>query len=105
LFTPDPYYQQGGDMVRVGGLRYRCAPNAAAGKRLDNLTLDNGQPLEAQRNYSVAGWATVGSQSTGAPVWDVTANYLRQLDRLGPVAPNQPVLKGVTSNPGIADYG
>ena len=26
LFNPDPYYQQGGDMVRVGGMRYAIDP-------------------------------------------------------------------------------
>lgn len=102
LFNPDPYYQQGGDMVRLGGLDYVCDPNETIGNRISDLTLDNGVRLEADKNYKVAGWATVGSESTGEPVWDVVADYLRdrksaRLDKI-----NTPVLKNVDGNPGIA---
>lgn len=102
LFNPDPYYQQGGDMVRLGGLDYVCDPNEAIGNRISNLTLDNGAKLDADKNYKVAGWATVGSESTGEPVWDVVADYLRdrksaKIDKI-----NTPILKNVESNPGIA---
>ncbi len=60
LFNKDPYYQQGGDMVRVGGLDYVCDPLADAGKRISAMTLDDGTPVEAAKKYVVAGWATVG---------------------------------------------
>jgi sulfur-oxidizing protein SoxB len=104
LFNPDPFYQQGGDMVRTGGMDYVCEPTAAAGARISGMTLDDGTPVEAGKNYRVAGWATVGSQAPGPPIWDVVAEYLRdakvaKIERL-----NTPVLKGVANNQGIADY-
>lgn len=76
LFNPDPYYRQGGDMVRVGGMRFTCQPEAGFGYRIDNMTLDNGTPIEADKHYKVAGWAAVGEQPTGRPVWDVLEAYL-----------------------------
>src|SRR4051812_966485 len=72
LFNPDPYYQQGGDMVRVGGMSYACAPAEAFGRRISDLRLENGRPIEAGRTYKVAGWASVNEQ-TGVPVWEVLA--------------------------------
>jgi sulfur-oxidizing protein SoxB len=104
LFNPDPFYQQGGDMVRVGGMNYVCDPLEVIGKRISNMTLDSGEAIEAGKKYKVTGWATVGSQAPGAPVWDVVAEYLRsektvRIDKL-----NTPVLKNVENNPGIADY-
>jgi sulfur-oxidizing protein SoxB len=104
LFNPDPYYQQGGDMVRTGGLQYRCDPLASMGERITELTLANGKRLDAGKNYRVAGWATVGARSTGAPVWDVVAEYLRDRKTVSIGKIESPVLKGMQSNPGIADY-
>jgi len=77
LFNVDPYYQQGGDMVRVGGLDYVCDPKAPMGQRINEMTLDNGVKVEANKQYKVSGWATVGSQSPGPMIWDVVAGYLR----------------------------
>jgi S-sulfosulfanyl-L-cysteine sulfohydrolase len=99
LFNPDPYYQQGGDMVRVGGLRYTCAPGAAMGQRISDLRLNN-QPLSATRSYKVAGWAAVAANISGPPIWDVVAEYLRAKPRLAPPTLNLPTLLGVTDNPG-----
>jgi S-sulfosulfanyl-L-cysteine sulfohydrolase len=100
LFNADPYYQQGGDMVRVGGLSYVCAPTESAGRRISELTLDNGKRLEAGKSYKVAGWASVNPQQ-GKSVWDVFANHLRtgkmSVPRSGVT------LKGVDGNPGIAN--
>ena len=76
LFNPDPYYQQGGDMVRVGGLSYTCTPAETVGKRISELKLDSGRALEAGKSYKVAGWASVNEQK-GAPVWDVVAKHLK----------------------------
>lgn len=76
LFNPDPYYQQGGDMVRVGGLDYVLDPTNSAGKRISNMQLDNGKPIEPSKMYKVSGWATVGSKAPGEPIWDVVAKYL-----------------------------
>ena len=80
LFNPDPYYQQGGDMVRVGGLAYTCTPGAAIGRRISNLRLA-GKPLDASRNYKVAGWAPVAEAARNAPgnrpVWEVVEAWLK----------------------------
>jgi S-sulfosulfanyl-L-cysteine sulfohydrolase len=100
LFNLDPYYQQGGDMVRVGGLDYACAPANAIGARISDPTLDDGRPLEAGRSYKVAGWASVNPQH-GKPVWDVVANYLRGQKIAQPKKLNRVALKGVDGNPGI----
>jgi sulfur-oxidizing protein SoxB len=104
LFNPDPYYQQGGDMVRVGGLQYACDPTAGMGKRIDGLML-NGKPLSAGRKYKVAGWAPVSEearQAGGEPVWDLMARYLRDQKVIKPRTANVPKLIGVGSNPGLA---
>jgi sulfur-oxidizing protein SoxB len=104
LFNPDPYYQQGGDMVRTGGLSYRCDPLAGMGGRISELTLANGKPIDAGKNYRVSGWATVGAQSPGAPIWDVVAEYLRDQKTYRMKKLETPVLKGMSSNPGISEY-
>jgi sulfur-oxidizing protein SoxB len=104
LFNPDPYYQQGGDMVRVGGLRYSCTPSGPMGARIGDLELD-GKPLRAERSYKVAGWAPVSEQalrSGGEPVWEVVARYLRARKTVPPLRPNVPVLKGVGGDRGLA---
>ncbi|MBV8920233.1 thiosulfohydrolase SoxB [Bradyrhizobium sp.] len=100
LFNPDPYYQQGGDMVRLGGLSYACAPAESAGRRISELTLDGGRPLEAGKSYKVAGWASVNPH-TGLPVWDILARHLRagkSISSRGVVT-----LRGVDGNPGLAE--
>lgn len=76
LFHPDPYYQQGGDMVRVGGLRYAIDPQARMGDRIRAMEL-HGKPIDADRRYRVAGWASVAEGLTGEPVWDVVETWLR----------------------------
>ena len=101
LFNQDPYCQQGGDMVRLGGLDYSIEPDAAAGARIADLQLDDGTRIEASRSYKVAGWATVGSQSSGAPIWEVVADYLRRSDSARITKINTPKLKNVSGNPGI----
>lgn len=100
LFNPDPYYQQGGDMVRVGGLTYACDPKAVAGKRISDMRLD-GKPIEASKNYRVAGWAPVAEGASGEPVWDVVERWLRAHPTVAPRRLNQPRLIGVQGNPGM----
>ncbi len=102
LFNSDPYYQQGGDMVRVGGLNYTCDPTAAMGKRIGNMQLDNGESIDASKSYKVAGWATVGSQASGEPIWDSVARYLQDKKTITIDKLNLPVLKNVADNPGMA---
>ncbi|UUZ76233.1 thiosulfohydrolase SoxB [Polaromonas sp. P1(28)-13] len=103
LFNPDPYYQQGGDMVRVGGLAYTCEPGAKMGSRIQNMRL-KGQLIEADKTYKVAGWAPVAeaSKNAGPPVWEVVESYLKAQKVIKPVKPNTPELVGVAGNPGLA---
>ena len=101
LFNPDPYYQQGGDMVRVGGLTYTCAPNAKMGDRIRDMRLA-GKPIEAGKTYKVAGWAPVAEGARGEPVWEVIAAYLRSLKSVPPPKLNLPKLDGVANDPGLA---
>lgn len=103
LFNPDPYYQQGGDMVRVGGLQYTCDPTAKMGGRIQDMRL-NGKPIDPAKTYKVAGWAPVSEDAKaagGEPIWDVVAGYLRSIKTVKPVALNLPKLKGVDGNPGM----
>ena len=100
LFNPDPYYQQGGDMVRVGGLTYTCTPGEAMGKRISDMRL-RGEPIDAGKAYKVAGWAPVAEGATGEPIWDVIAQYLKAKKTIAPPALSLPKLVGVEGNPGI----
>lgn len=103
LFNPDPYYQQGGDMVRVGGLQYTCNPMGRNGQRIQNMML-RGQPIDPAKNYKVAGWAPVSEEAknSGEPIWELVARYLRDVKTLKPVQLNMPKLIGAEKNPGIA---
>ena len=101
LFNPDPYLQQGGDMVRVGGLTYACNPNARMGSRIFDLKLRE-RPLEADKRYKLAGWASVAEHPQGAPVWEVVERYLKDKKSIAPPALNLPRLVGVEGNPGLA---
>lgn len=101
IFNPDPYYQQGGDMVRTGGLQYTIAPNERMGNRIQNMTL-KGKPIEAAKGYKVAGWASVQENVQGEAIWDVVATHLRDRKVVKGVKPNQPRIVGMKGNPGIA---
>jgi sulfur-oxidizing protein SoxB len=101
LFNPDPYLQQGGDMVRVGGMTYVCTPGASMGKRISDMRL-GGKPLEAGKTYKVAGWAPVAEGAQGEPIWDVVVRYLKDKKVVAPRTPNLPRLEGVAGNPGLA---
>jgi len=103
LFNPNPYYQQGGDMVRLGGMDYTCKPNESIGNRISDMTLDDGTAIDENKNYVVAGWATVNDKAPGPPVWEQVADYIKdqgtvKIDKL-----NSPKLVGVKDNPGISD--
>ena len=104
LFNPDPYYQQGGDMVRVGGLQYVCDPIAKMGSRISGMRL-KGRPVERAKRYRVAGWAPVAEEAKnagGEPIWDVMATYLRERKVIRPVSLNLPRLVGTNGNAGMA---
>lgn len=104
LFNPDPYYQQGGDMVRVGGLQYTIDPNLPMGRRITDMRLA-GQPLDPAKTYKVAGWAPVSEearQTGGAPIWDVMAQWLRASKEVSARPLNLPTVRGMEGNPGMA---
>ena len=105
LFNPDPYYQQGGDMVRVGGMTYAFNPLETMGKRVSDLRL-GGKLIDPNKTYKVAGWAPVSEEAAkaGNPmVWDLVEQWLKA--RGGKVSarqPNMPKLTGAAPNPGLA---
>ena len=105
LFNPDPYFQQGGDMVRVGGLQYTCDPAAKVGSRISNMTLKGGA-IDATKKYKVAGWAPVaeggGPGNTGEAAWDMLSAYLRDKKTIKPPKLNLPTLTGLKGNSGLA---
>jgi S-sulfosulfanyl-L-cysteine sulfohydrolase len=108
LFNPDPYYQQGGDMVRVGGMSYTLEHAAKAGSRISNMRL-NSKVIEADKTYKVAGWAPVSEAARDAakeaktpPMWDLVEGWLKTQRRVSPRVLNTPKLVGVDDNPGKA---
>jgi len=79
LFNPDPYYQQGGDMVRVGGLSYAIAPAGKMGERISDMRLlKTGAAIDPGKAYVVSGWASVNEGTEGPPVWDVVSDHIRR---------------------------
>ncbi|MFZ4063068.1 MAG: 5'-nucleotidase C-terminal domain-containing protein, partial [Polynucleobacter sp.] len=103
LFNPDPYYQQGGDMVRVGGMQYTIDPVQSAGKRISDMRL-NGKAIDPNKNYKVAGWAPVSEEAKnlgGEPIWDVIEKHLKEVKVVKAVKLNEPIIKGVANNPGM----
>ncbi len=102
LFNPDPYYQQGGDMVRTGGMSYTCDPSAKAGARISDMRM-GGQPIEGNKTYKVAGWAPVqeASKNAGPPIWDVVETYLKDKKIIQPIKLLNPKLLNLDGNPGM----
>ena len=100
LFNPDPYVQQGGDMVRAGGFDFVCSPGAAMGSRISDMTRPDGTKIDAGKTYKVAGWASVNLPQDGKPVWDVVARYLRGMKQVKLGRPSQVKLAGVDGNQG-----
>jgi len=105
LFNPDPYYQQGGDMVRVGGLTYTCTPEGKMGGRISDMRLA-GKPISAEKSYKVAGWAPVAEEAakTGSkPVWELVEGWMKAKGgRIASRRINTPTLVGAEGNPGKA---
>ena len=106
LFNPDPYYQQGGDMVRVGGLAYAMTPGEKMGSRIGEMRL-NGKPIDAAKKYKVAGWAPVAEEAKSLPgvkpVWEHVETWLKsQGGRVKARRVNTPELVGTQSNSGVA---
>jgi sulfur-oxidizing protein SoxB len=91
LFNPDPYYQQGGDMVRCGGLGYAIDVAKPIGQRISGMThLKSGKPIESGKDYTVAGWASVNEGTQGPPVWELVEHYVAA-EKTVRVAPNSSV--------------
>ena len=91
LFNPDPYYQQGGDMVRCGGLGYSIDVSKPIGQRISGMThLKTGKPIEPAKEYTVAGWASVNEGTEGPPVWDLVEKYIAA-EKTVRIAPNTSV--------------
>ena len=102
LYHTDPYYQQGGDMVRVGGLQYTMDIAQTHGRRIQDATV-RGKPLAAGKTYKVAGWASVQPQPGGGKqIWDVVGEYLRHKKVVSIKRPYVPRIKGASGNPGFA---
>jgi sulfur-oxidizing protein SoxB len=104
LFQKDPYLQSGGDMTRVGGFDYTIDPTKGMGKRISNLVMDDGSPVDLKKTYTMSGWAQTTEIGAGRPVWDIAADYLRKQGTLDLKKINHPTLVGVKNNPGIGDY-
>jgi sulfur-oxidizing protein SoxB len=102
LFNTDPYFQQGGDMVRVGGLKFSMDPTKTIGNRISDMEL-NGKPLNAAKKYRVAGWASVEAPREGRPIWDLVADYIRKQDVVKVGKLNIPKIKGLKNNPGYVE--
>ena len=100
LFNPDPYYQQGGDMVRVGGLTYTCTPHARWDSASAICASTASRSMRAQ-SYKVAGWAPVAEGATGTPIWEVIEAWLKHKKTIGARKPNRPRLTGVDGDAGV----
>ncbi|HEV3008352.1 MAG TPA: thiosulfohydrolase SoxB, partial [Burkholderiales bacterium] len=100
VFNADPYLQQGGDMVRVGGMSYALRPGAKIGSRVSGMRLKD-KPLEATKRYKVAGWAPVAEGIKGEPIWDLVTRHLRAMKTVPPLEVNRPRLVGVKDNPAL----
>lgn len=101
LFNKDPFLQSGGDMVRTSGISYTIDPRGTFGKRITNIRMKNGKPMEANKKYKVAGWSTVNSVSTGEPIWETTETYLKNMKHISNLKVDTPDMIGVKGNPGI----
>ncbi|MCB1834009.1 MAG: 5'-nucleotidase C-terminal domain-containing protein, partial [Geminicoccaceae bacterium] len=92
LFNADPYYQQGGDMVRVGGLGYTIDVTQPMGSRISGMTLlSSGEAIDAGRSYVVAGWASVNEDTEGPPIWEVVETYIKAQGTIA-LDPNRAVI-------------
>ncbi len=101
LFNQDPFYQQGGDMVRTGGLSYTIDPLKKMGKRISNVKMLDGKPLDPKKKYKVAGWSTVGSKAAGEPVWETVEAYLKNVKHLKELKVDSPEIIGLKGNNGL----
>ena len=96
IFNPDPFFQQGGDMVRVGGLSYTCRPKNPMGKRISNLTsLPSGDKIEPSKKYVVGGWGSINPDVEGPAIFDLLENYISEKKIIKPNYENTIEIKGI----------
>jgi len=101
IFNPDPYLQQGGDMVRTSGLSYEITPKNNINNRINNLKTHNGKLIEPQKMYTVSGWAGVNQEEIGKPIWDITREYLQTIKFFDATSVTQPKIIYENNNIGI----
>ena len=96
LFNPDPFFQQGGDMVRVGGMSYRCSPKAEMGNRISDMVLTRtGTPIEAERRYTVGGWASIDPNTEGPAIYDLLESYITKKGVVTPSGEQSVIVEGM----------
>ncbi|WP_018174298.1 MULTISPECIES: thiosulfohydrolase SoxB [unclassified Thioalkalivibrio] len=100
IFNSNPYHHRGGDMVRTGGIKYTIDPHESMGSRISDLEI-NGEPIDMDKNYVVAGWANVHEPLDSEPVWELVADYLREKGTVEVSKPYLPKLKNVEGDPGL----
>ncbi|WP_018861306.1 thiosulfohydrolase SoxB [Thioalkalivibrio sp. ALJ3] len=100
IFNQNPYHHRGGDMVRTGGIKYTIDPHESMGSRISDLEI-NGEPIDMDKKYVVAGWANVHEPLDSEPVWELVADYLREKGSVEVSKPYVPKLKNVEGDPGL----
>ena len=97
LFNPDPFFQQGGDMVRVGGMSYRCAPKAAMGSRISDMVLTRtGAPIDGEKKYTVGGWASINPDTEGPAIYDLLESYITKKGVVAPSGEQSVIVEGMS---------
>ena len=95
IFNPDPFFQQGGDMVRVGGMTYTCQPKETMGNRISDLKLSNGEKIESQKNYTIGGWGSINPEVEGPPIFKLLEDYVSGEKIIKPKHNNPVKIKGI----------
>ena len=95
IFNPDPFFQQGGDMVRVGGMTYTCQPKETMGNRISDLKLSNGEKIESQKNYTIGGWGSINPEVEGPPIYKLLEDYVSGEKIIKPKNKNPVTIKGI----------
>ena len=101
IFNPDPYMQQGGDMVRTKGLIYKITPSEKINNRISDIFTSDGRRLDAKKKYKVSGWASVNSDESGKPIWEITKEYLKNIKYYDTDITNSPKIIYEEDNLGI----
>ena len=95
IFNPDPFFQQGGDMVRVGGMTYTCQPKETMGNRISDLKLSNGEKIESQKKYTIGGWGSINPKVEGPPIYKLLEDYVSGEKIIKPKHNNPVKIKGI----------